>query len=139
MKKLWAFATLLGLLALLALPAAAMNDEVKIAEKPGIGKYLTDSKGMTLYWFENDTVDHSACTGSCVGNWPIFYREKVAPANGLSAGDFGTITREDGAKQTTFRGYPLYFFKGDSKPGDTNGNKKIDRWYVVNPDSFPPR
>jgi predicted lipoprotein with Yx(FWY)xxD motif len=139
MKKLWACGMILGLLALLALPAAAMNGEVKIAEKPGIGKYLTDSKGMTLYWFQNDSVGHSVCTGNCVGNWPIYYREKVAPENGLNAGDFGTITREDGARQTTFRGYPLYYFKGDSKPGDTNGNKLFDRWYVVNPESFPPK
>ena len=53
--------------------------------------------------------------------------------------DFGTITREDGEKQTTFRGYPLYYWVNDNGAGDTTGNGVKGVWFVVNPDDFPPK
>lgn len=139
MKKLFTLVAFFGLFALLVLPVAAMHHEVKLAEKAEIGKYLTDSEGKTLYWFKKDSKGHSACAGPCVDNWPIFYREKVAPPAGLTADEFGTITREDGARQTIFRGYPLYYYKGDATSGDTKGNNMMDIWYVVVPENFPPK
>lgn len=125
-----------GVLAFFALSAAAMHHEVKMAKKSGIGTYLTDAEGMTLYRFEKDSINRSACSGGCINNWPLFYRPQVAPPAGLKAEDFGSITREDGLMQTTFRGYPLYYFKGDVKPGDVRGQKVLDLWFVVNPDKF---
>jgi predicted lipoprotein with Yx(FWY)xxD motif len=119
--------------------ALADHHAVKIAEKEGIGKYLTDAKGMALYWFKKDTPGKSACTGECVEKWPLYFRETVAPPVGIKAGDFGTITREDGKRQTTFRGYPLYYWFQDSKPGDTSGNKVNDVWFVIDPAAFPPK
>jgi predicted lipoprotein with Yx(FWY)xxD motif len=137
MKRTNMLAAALGLVALFVLPATAMDHEVKIAEKAGIGHYLTDAGGMTLYWFGKDSVGHSACADACVGNWPVFYRAQVAPPDGVSADDFGIITREDGTEQTSFRGYPLYYYTGDAAPGDTNGNDMMDLWHVVDPDNFP--
>jgi predicted lipoprotein with Yx(FWY)xxD motif len=137
MKKISTCAAVCGLLAFLVLPVAAMHHEVKIAEPSGLGKYLTDTQGMALYMFKQDSPGHSACSGGCVANWPLFYREKVVPPRGLASDDFGTISREDGAMQTTFRGYPLYYFKEDKKPGDTKGNGMMDVWYLIDPDDFP--
>ena len=139
MKKALTIAVFFSLLACFALPAAAMHHEVKIADKPGVGKYLTDAEGMTLYMFKKDSPGISACSGGCVSNWPLYYREQVAPPAGVPADDFGTITREDGAKQTTFRGYPLYYFKGDEKAGDTSGNEMMNAWYVIDPGNFSPQ
>jgi len=137
MKKTVTLTIIVGLFSLFALPALAMHHEVKIADKAGIGKHLTDTEGMTLYWFERDTMNHSACAGMCVGNWPLYFRQKVVAPAGTNADDFDTMTRDDGAKQTTFKGYPLYYFKGDAKPGDTNGQGMMDAWHVVNPEDFP--
>lgn len=119
--------------------AQADHHAVKIAEKEGVGKYLTDAKGMALYWFKKDAPGKSACTGDCVAKWPLYYRESLAPPEGIKAEDFGTITREDGKKQTTFRGYPLYYWFQDSKPGDTSGNKVNNVWFVIDPAAFPPK
>ena len=119
--------------------AVAMHHEVKIGNKAGLGKYLTDTEGKTLYLFKNDSPGKSACTGPCVDRWPLFFREMVAAPGGVPAGDFGTITRDDGKKQTTFRGYPIYYWGGDAKAGDTKGQGMGNVWYVVNPDNFPPR
>lgn len=113
--------------------SSAAEGAVKVAKDPKIGSYLTDAKGMTLYVFKKDTPGQSACAGPCLGAWPVFYSEKVEPAGGPSAGDFATITRADGMKQTTYRGMPLYYFASDKKPGDVGGNGFKDLWTVAAP------
>ena len=118
--------------------ALAMDHEVKKAKKDGVGSYLTDAKGMTLYWFKKDSPAKSACAGPCVEKWPIYHRETVAAGEGTKAEDFATITRDDGKKQTTFRGYPLYYWSGDKASGDTKGQGINNVWYVIDPGDFPP-
>ena len=113
--------------------AFAEHHAVKVAQKEGIGSYLTDIKGMTLYTFKKDAPAQSACIGPCVDIWPLFYREKVDAQDGLSVGDFGTITRSDGKMQTTYKGMPLYYFSKDAKAGDTNGQGFKDLWSVAKP------
>jgi predicted lipoprotein with Yx(FWY)xxD motif len=112
---------------------------VQIKEKEGIGKFLTDSEGKTLYWFKKDSPGKSACSGPCVERWPIFFSEKISVSSGLKKEDFSTITREDGKKQTTFRGYPLYYWFNDKQAGDTSGHGVNNVWFVINPDNFPPK
>jgi predicted lipoprotein with Yx(FWY)xxD motif len=119
--------------------ALAMDHEVQTLTKGGIGTYLADAKGMTLYWFKKDAPGKSACAGPCVEKWPIYFREKVKAGKGLADGDFGTITREDGKKQSTFRGYPLYYWGGDKARGETNGQGVNNVWYVIDPAVFPPK
>jgi predicted lipoprotein with Yx(FWY)xxD motif len=113
--------------------ALADHHAVKVAKKDGVGSFLVDTKGMTLYQFKKDMPGTSACEGECVAKWPVYYRDAVAAADGLKAGDFGTITRADGRKQTTYKGMPLYYFAGDKAAGDTNGQGVKDVWFVVNP------
>jgi predicted lipoprotein with Yx(FWY)xxD motif len=120
--------------------AMAAHHAVKVAAKEGIGNYLTDTKGMTLYWFKKDSPDKSACEGPCIDKWPIYYREEaIVPPPGVKPDDFGVITRADGKKQNTFRGYPLYYWSQDKATGDTNGHKVNDVWFVVDPANFPPK
>lgn len=111
--------------------AAAATVEIK--SKEGVGTYLTDEKGMTLYLFKKDSMGKSACAGPCVEKWPLFSAEKVTVPKGVAAGDFGVITREDGRKQTTYKGLPLYYFFKDAKPGDTAGHGVNGVWFVVAP------
>ena len=119
--------------------ALAMDHAVKKMTKDGVGSYLVDAKGMTLYWFTKDSPGKSACAGPCVEKWPIYYRDKVAAGEGTKAEDLGTITREDGKKQSTFRGYPLYYWMNDKGPGDTKGQGVNNVWYVIDPSKFPPK
>jgi len=115
------------------LARAADDPAVKVASKPEVGSYLTDGAGRTLYLFKKDTQGKSACAGNCVTLWPIFFRERVQPAAGTKSTDFGTITREDGKKQTTYKGLPLYYFSGDHAPSDTKGQGFKDLWVVASP------
>jgi len=124
---------------ILGAQAFAMDHAVQKMNKDGVGNYLADAKGMTLYWFKKDSPGKSACAGPCVEKWPIYFREKVKAGEGLKDEDFGTITRDDGKKQSTFRGYPLYYWAGDKAKGDTSGQGVKDVWYVVDPANFPPK
>ena len=133
--------TFLYCMALLILPGTALANHhaIKIAQKEGVGSYLIDAEGNTLYWFKKDSPNQSVCAGPCVEKWPIYHREKVAPPEGISDSDFATINRSDGKPQTTFRGYPLYYWFKDSKPGDTSGQGVGNVWYVIDPVNFPPK
>ena|ERR1700690_1976307 len=102
---------------------------VDIKSKEGIGSYLVDAKGMTLYNFKKDSQGKSTCMGECGGMWPAFFTANITVPPGLKASDFGTITRNDGKKQTTYQGIPLYYFTDDRKPGDTHGNGVSNIWF----------
>jgi len=127
----------LALLLLAATAALAESAKVKVMEKEGLGKYITDAKGMTLYAFDKDTPGKSACAGDCLQKWPAFSADKIEPEGGLAAADFGTIKRDDGAPQTTYKGYPLYYFFKDKAAGDTNGQGLMSVWRVIDPAKFP--
>lgn len=118
-------------------PAAAAFD-IYTMSKVGLGDFLIDSKGMTLYYFARDTVGKSNATEQIIKNWPIFRSEKFNVPSTIMASDFGMITRDDGQIQTTYKGMPLYHFAGDKAPGDTNGQGLNNVWFVINPDTFVP-
>jgi predicted lipoprotein with Yx(FWY)xxD motif len=103
-----------------------------------IGNYLVDGLGRSLYWFTKDSVDTSACSGDCIKNWPAFSASSLVVPSALNAADFSSITRADGTKQTTFKGYPLYYWVKDTMRGDTTGQDVGKVWYVIDPAKFPP-
>lgn len=139
MKRVFTSLAGVALMLLVFGSAMAISPTITIQEKEGIGKYLADSEGKTLYWFKKDAVGKSACSGPCVEKWPLYDKGSATVPKGTKAEEFGAITREDGKKQTTFRGYPLYYWAGDKKSGDTNGQGVNNVWYVINPDNFPPK
>jgi len=106
--------------------------DIQIASNATLGAYLTDSEGKTLYFFSNDASGASACTGGCLAAWPIYY--KASPTLGdtsLHAADFGVITRADGSKQTTYKGWPLYYYAPDAAAGDVKGEAVGNVWFVA--------
>ncbi|TAN42119.1 MAG: hypothetical protein EPN22_13235 [Nitrospirae bacterium] len=139
MKRMISSVAVVGMLLLGFSAVMGMHHAIKIQKKEGIGNYFTNTEGKTLYWFKKDSPGKSTCSGPCLEKWPIYYKETVAAPKGIKAEDFGTITREDGKKQTTFRGYPLYYWINDKQAGDTNGQGVNNVWFVINPDNFPPK
>jgi len=135
MKSLRSLVTLaLSLATLLAAaPALANHHAVKISKKDGIGSFLADAKGMTLYTFKKDMPGMSHCEGACLEKWPAYFAQSVEAKDGLKAADFGTIKRSDGKPQTTYKGMPLYYFAGDKAGGDTAGQGIKDVWYAATP------
>jgi predicted lipoprotein with Yx(FWY)xxD motif len=110
-------------------------DTVKTASSP-LGTILVDSQGKTLYYFANDVPASgaSSCNEQCAGVWPVFSSDTIQVSSPLDPADFGTITRTDGTKQTTYHGWPLYYYQADTKPGDVKGENVLDVWFVIKPD-----
>ena len=52
---------------------------------------------------------------------------------GVDSTLLGTITRDDGTTQVTYNGWPLYYFAGDTAPGDTTGQGMEGVWFLVSP------
>ncbi|GAB3986876.1 hypothetical protein GCM10028807_05220 [Spirosoma daeguense] len=98
-----------------------------------LGNVIAGENGKTLYFFAPDVTGVSSCSGNCVTVWPVFYKENPSLGTGLKASDFATITRSDGAKQTTFKGWPLYYYQNDAKAGDVNGENVNNVWLVAKP------
>jgi len=100
-----------------------------------LGDILTDAVGKTLYIFRNDKKGVSTCTGDCAKNWPPFLVSNYDPKTleqGLSK-NLNIIKRADGSLQYTYGPHALYYYAGDTKPGDTLGNNKNDLWSVIAP------
>jgi predicted lipoprotein with Yx(FWY)xxD motif len=102
-----------------------------------LGMVLVDGSGRTLYLFEKDQTNQSACTGACVAAWPIDQSSGTPKAGGgVKASLLGTIRRADGTTQVAYNGHPLYYYDGDSGAGQLNG-QDVDafgaKWFVVTP------
>nr|WP_158610043.1 hypothetical protein [Micromonospora musae] len=124
-------------------PAAdAPPADVKLTEKlvgktvPKMGKVVTDEKGWVLYRFDNDSADppSSNCVDKCAQVWPPALTDGDPQLSGVAADDVGTITRQDGTRQLTLAGWPVYRYIGDKKPGQWKGQGVGGTWFVVAPD-----
>lgn len=118
-----------------ATPAAGDSVAVASADSP-LGDILVGLDGMTLYGFKNDVDGQSSCSGTCAEAWPPLTVEPswtVGP--GLDNAVFNTVERDDGTQQLVAGRWPLYYFSGDTVPGDINGQGSGGVWFVVNVDT----
>jgi predicted lipoprotein with Yx(FWY)xxD motif len=116
-------------LAALALAALSLGAHAADAPaKPAHGM-LVDAKGMTVYTFDKDVANSgkSACNGPCATLWPPV----MAGASDQPGGAFGIVTRDDGARQWSYKGKPIYTYQNDKQPGDKGGDNFKDVWHVI--------
>ncbi|MBP1993292.1 plastocyanin/azurin family copper-binding protein [Paenibacillus eucommiae] len=115
---------------------AKADYSLMIGTSTALGNYFTDDYGRTLYYFDKDTKQKSVCEGTCLENWPAYTATGNMTPSTVTSSDLGSITRSDGSKQTTYKGYPLYYFVKDSKPGNLNGQNVNQVWFVIDPAKF---
>lgn len=134
----------LALMAAMTVPASAMAHEGEVhveTATDGLGTYLVDSEGMTLYYFTRDvTPGQSVCFGGCLEAWPPLLLgdgEALAAGEAVS-GTLGAVPRDDGSMHVTYRGRPLYYWQGDTAPGETTGEGVGNVWYVAQVDGSMP-
>jgi predicted lipoprotein with Yx(FWY)xxD motif len=113
---------------------AAKATTVSLRSEGNLGKVLVGRGGVTVYLFEKDTAHHSACTRTCATFWPPL-TGAVHAGKGTSRKLFGSVRRSGKTRQVTYGGHPLYYFSGDTGPGQHNG-EGLDafgaHWYVLN-------
>jgi predicted lipoprotein with Yx(FWY)xxD motif len=119
--------------------AAGAEPAVLLADTD-IGSVLTDADGKTVYMFQPDTQDASACTEGCAQAWPPVIADSANPTcgPGLDEALMGTAARDDGSMQVTYNGHRLYTYSGDKAPGDTTGNGVGDKWFALTASGEPP-
>lgn len=130
MKVLFA---LVGILAATAASTAAFAHEeerlvpLKELHLDSGQTIVVDKNDMTVYTFDNDTSSESTCYEDCASAWPPV----LVSADQELGEAVGTTTRRDGSLQLTLNGKPVYFFAGDSKPGDINGDGLGGVWHII--------
>jgi predicted lipoprotein with Yx(FWY)xxD motif len=99
--------------------AMAKKKGVKLKVKGSeYGKVLMNGGGKALYLFTKDKKGPSDCYGECARVWPPFLTKgKPVAGKGVKGKKLGTVRRDDGTRQVTYAGHPVYFYIHDS-PGD---------------------
>ena len=96
------------------------------------GFALADTKGMTLYVYDQDLAQpgKTTCTyyRHCQNRWPPL----LAPADAKAEGDWTIVARPEGGAQWAYKGRPLYTYLDDLTPGSLSGdNAGAGRWHAV--------
>lgn len=90
--------------------------------KTSLGTFLVGPDGKSLYLFEADTSSQSTCSGACAQGWPpLTTAGPPVGGSGVMPSLLSTSPRSDGTMQVTYNGHPLYYYVGDTKAGQTNG------------------
>lgn len=135
------------LLALAGTAFAQSTATVTVMENEGLGTYLTDAEGRTLYLFVNEDMESEAmgavtegvrsnaapCAGGCLEAWPPLAADAVEAGEGVNP-DLLYVADVDGTMQVVYNGWPLYYFASDTQPGDVAGQGLgggANKWYVV--------
>ena len=127
LRSLLAGATALALIVAPAFAADYLGGAVKSASVGG-KQILTDAKGMTLYIWDKDAVGVSNCYDQCAANWPPL----LVDASTKVDGNFTLVDRKGSDKKiVAYKGWPLYLWVKDTKPGDTTGDGVGGTWHTA--------
>jgi predicted lipoprotein with Yx(FWY)xxD motif len=88
---------------------------------------------MTVYVRTVDGPDKSGCTGACATTWPPVVVGSGGEITGPPEATFSftPIARADATFQVAYNHRPLYYYSGDSAPGDTKGQGLDNAWFVA--------
>lgn len=109
--------------------------QLTVEQSPTYGEYIALDDGRPLYLFTADTQgEASACYDACADAWPPVTGDATAES-GLDAAMVGTIERDDGTRQATYNGWPLYEFARDSGTQPTGQDIASfgGEWYLIGP------
>jgi predicted lipoprotein with Yx(FWY)xxD motif len=114
------------------------TDDLTAATVKKMGETVQDEGGWVLYRFDDDQAkpkSKSNCNGDCAKIWPPALTNDGKPKlKGIDPKVVGTVTRADGTKQLTIKGWPVYRYIGDVKPGTWHGQNVAGKWFVIKPD-----
>jgi predicted lipoprotein with Yx(FWY)xxD motif len=96
-----------------------------------LGTLLVGPNGHTLYLNQADHGAASTCSGGCLAIWPVF-RSRVRPIAGRGVHQrLIRVWPHTHRGQVSYAGHLLYYFDGDTAPGQVTG-EGIGGFYVVN-------
>jgi predicted lipoprotein with Yx(FWY)xxD motif len=102
-----------------------------------MGEVIENEQGHVLYRFDDDSNNpaKATCQGDCNKVWkPALTIDGKPTLTGVDSKVVSTVTRSDGTKQLTVKGWPLYSYIGDKKAGTWKGQNVNGKWFVIKPD-----
>lgn len=116
-----------------------------VEDPQGRARVLTDGVGHTLYICLDDQPETatspavSSCADDCLATRPPWVVRAtnfttVLPSV-LNPTDLRAYVRPDGLEQLTYRGWPLYYFRGDAALGEIEGHNQ-KAWRAIEPVVF---
>jgi predicted lipoprotein with Yx(FWY)xxD motif len=116
---------------------AALPRSTVVVKASSYGRILFDGRGFVLYGFTRDRHGRSTCTRACAKAWPPYLvKSRPQAGTGVARAHLGTVRRRDGRLQVTYFGHPLYYYVGDTRPGQIlcqNVTEFGGVWRVVRP------
>jgi predicted lipoprotein with Yx(FWY)xxD motif len=95
---------------------------------------LTNTQGLTLYYFTADSATQSAVSGNLAQIWPpLLFTGSGGPTSSTSLTGKLSVQTDVNGNQVEYNGHPLYTFSGDTAPGQTNGEGITGMWFVATP------
>ncbi|WP_406507298.1 hypothetical protein [Streptomyces sp. NBC_00212] len=116
--------------------ARPATDTLSTAKVDKVGTVVVDGKGFVLYRFDKDTAKptpKSNCYGTCAAQWPPAPATGNVTVKGIDKSLVGTVTRNDGTKQLTLAGRPLYRYAKDDEPHEAYGQGVGGIWFAATP------
>ncbi|MFD7338812.1 hypothetical protein ACFV98_22795 [Streptomyces violascens] len=116
-----------------AQPAASTLSTAKVDK---VGTVVVDGKGFVLYRFDKDTAKptpRSNCYGTCAAQWPPAPATGNVTVKGIDKSLVGSVTRNDGTRQLTLAGWPLYRYAKDDEPHEAYGQGIGGIWFAATP------
>lgn len=116
-------------------PAPIVGLTLTAIDADGLGTIVTDQDGRTLYRFDMDSArpSKSTCNGACTRRYTPVLADGNVEVHGVDKSLLGTVTRKDGSRQLTIKGWPMYRHNGDTGAGVVTGHGTGDNWYAVTP------
>jgi predicted lipoprotein with Yx(FWY)xxD motif len=93
----------------------------------GYGQRLETENGMTLYTYDRDRPNRSACENGCERTWHPLLTGMMAVS---TSPEWTLVRRADGTKQWAFQGKPLYTNVDDIDAGTRNG-EGVANWRLA--------
>src|SRR5262249_38732714 len=114
-------------------------DTTLVAVHPSAyGDILTAAFPATLYVNVGDSAKHNTCTGQCAKTWlPLLTHRPPQAGEGVNGSLLGSFRRDDGRRQVTYNGHPLYTYRGDHQPVEAKGQGAGGRRHVISPTGDP--
>ncbi len=95
---------------------------------------LTNTKGLTLYYFTADSATQSAVSGNLAQIWPpLLFAGSGGPTSSAALSGKLSLLTDASGNQIEYNGHPLYAFSGDNAPGQANGEGISGMWFVATP------